>query len=496
MATQTDTTLEGWVTAAHALDTDTQRRILKAVSKAARGNDDDAADALPFVMTAVLAGQNIKAAAVVAVACSRKDRQRREAAAARLATAVAVVGCIRTEGTDAHPLTPTPPAWEDIRPTLKAADRTVLDALAADALTKAAAVNHPDAPRPMRVSVIAAALGCKAPRTAVEGMALRSVGVAAWSRVSVVMTPGPDTLEERGERIMRHVLRRKGTHTVPRSDGARGRIKASNPNAMATQSVRLPVLPREVREAVAARADALGVPASALAGWGATFVGSQDGAAVRAAGYRPVLPVSHARNPSRTLKGVGEGVTWGGGGAYGLGKQETPDALTAAREGRADVRDDIARQATVNAPILARINAPRPVWARGAGRWVPGASAPILAFPTWGVGGSHIRPTWDDAMGKRPDAPAAPAPVRDASDAFRPCGRPVPSTGEGAAPGLPGCGCGARRPGAALAADGAHRLVPCETPKADGTRCGCGSKAGALVSQDGKACHAPRVRRR
>lgn len=495
--TQTDATLAAWVAAAHAVGSDTLARIMREVERCAKGNDDDAADALPHAVIAVAGGAPLTASCVTAVGSMRRRRLTREGKAPAPLADDDAAPAGRTGGPRAAAVATadTRTTWEDVRPTLTAADRGTLDALAEDAAASRSAVFYPDAPRPLRVSVVASALGAKAPRTAAEGAALRSVAVAAWARVSVTLTPGPLTAEERGERIMRYVLRRKGTHTAARSAGARGRIKASDPNVMATQSVRVPVLPKAVRAAVAARADALGVPVSALAGWGATFVGSQDGQAVRAAGYRPVLPTRHAPNPSPTLKGVGQGVVWGGGGAYGLGKRETPDALTAAREGRADARDDDARQATVNADTLARINGPRPVWARGAGAWVPNGSAPTLVMPTWGVGGSHVRPTWADAMGPRPDAPA-PVVTRDGADALRPCSRPVPSTGEGAAPDAPGCGCGARRPGAALAADGAHRLVPCAAPKADGTRCGCGSKAGALVTQDGTPSHAPRVRRR
>lgn len=495
MATQTDKTVAAWVTAAQSLTDAEMRQCMAAVEQCSGGNDDDAADALPFVMTAVAAGQNVKAAAVVAVASARKDRYRREAAAHRVVLSVAAVEGIRTSD-DAHPTTPTPPAWEDVRPTLPMGDRVILDALAADAKASRTGALHPDAPRPLRATVVAAAIGAKAPKTAAQSMALRALPVAAWARVSEIITPGPQTVEERGERIMRYVLRAKGTHAAPRSEGARGRIKASDCNVMATQSVRLPALPREIREAVAARAEDLGVPVSALAGWGATFVGAQDGQAVRAAGYRPVLPVSHARNPSPTLKGVGEGMAWGGGGAYGLGNRETPDALTAAREGRADGREADALMADANAPRLAALNGPRPLWTAKAGgqweggQWVrpDGSETPTptgLRLPF--SGGGWVLPLMADAMPGKDDAPAPLAPAREA-DALRPCARPL-STPEGV-----GCGCGARRKGAPLAEGGAHRLVPCDAPRGD--RCGCGSKAGALVWQAGTPCHAPRARRR
>lgn len=495
MATQTDKTVAAWVTAAKALSEAEMRQCMAAVDSVSGGNDDDAADALPFVMTAVAAGQNVKAAAVVAVSSARKDRFRREAAAHRTVLSVAAVEAIRTEGTDAHPVTPTPPTWEDVRPTLPVADRTVLDALAADAKASRTGALHPDAPRPLRATVVAAAVGAKAPKTAAQSMALRAVPVAAWARVSEAITPGPETVEERGERIMRYVLRSKGTHAAPRSEGARGRIKASDCNVMATQSVRLPALPREVREAVAARAADLGVPVSALAGWGATFVGAQDGEAVRGAGYRPARAVKYAPNPAPALKGVGEGMAWGGGGAYGLGQRETPDALTATREGRADGRIADALTADANAPRLAALNGPRPLWAGQGGAWQGGVwvrpdgsetPAPTgLRLPF--SGGGWVLPLMADAMPQADSTPPAPAPAREA-DALRPCARPL-STPDGM-----GCGCGARRKGAPLADGGAHRLVPCDSPR--GERCGCGSKAGALVWQAGTPCHAPRARRR
>lgn len=540
MTTQTDTTLAGWVDAARAMGTERYAALAHNVSKGSRGNDEVEADALPRAALLYMGRRIVRwegpatregvapmgpewdpardrrimrRACVVAVKNARRDLARREAYR------------------DALPLTPDmdvpedtatrPATWEDIAPTLRPSDRAVLAALAADALTTRTAWAHPDAPRRLPVKVIALALGGKAPRKAAESAALRAGGCLAWAHASLALTPrrmvryvgpetstgrvpmGPETLTMRADRALSYVTRSKGTHLRSGAPVRRPQLKASRRNVFS-----VPLWEGAFSDAFTA---VDGYEARRLQG-PATSDGRlpmAPGGPVRSLGYRPVAATKYAPNPAPRMRGAGEGVPVGLAGGVGLSQRpsvrdvaalashgtfvpwgdgmpamSTVSAVRDARKASAAVDADAdAVTADANAPAILAVNAPRPLWARGEGTWVPASSAPILTMPTWGVGGSHVRGTWADAMGPR-DPGEAPVPERDASP-LRPCARPTP---EG------GCGCGARKAGTPLTASGEHHLVPCETPREG--RCGCGRKAGALTLQEGVWCHLPRVRRK
>lgn len=247
MKLETDTTLTRYATAAARMSGEDVARIMKLTYRHAP-DSDTAADALPFVIPACegrpesewlgIARRTVQSQKRNAL--RRKDRNAIESAVSLDALAAAgwEAAAVATES--------AAPRWEDIRPTLAAEPRAMLDALAADALNRAgqttlfhsrpmvgplregmavwqrptvlvsALVTRPldVSKKPLRATVLAAAIGDSGKLTETKRRKYRAVACEGWGRVSVAQGNATD-------------VRTRTAAAMTYTDPARGRLAAA-----------------------------------------------------------------------------------------------------------------------------------------------------------------------------------------------------------------------------------------------------------------------------
>ena len=306
MRTLTDTTLTDYATAAATLPPGVFADMTRLANRLAT-HEDDAADALPHAVIAVWRNRaNPSAAVARAVQSAARDRLD----SWRVATPTdPAADCYSGPMADrAESAT----YWEDVRDSLTPARRAILDALASDGMSRKAGVsvatgNSRDARLPLRVSVVASALGHAAPRTATDSAAMRSAACVAWGDAATAM----------------------GVRAHFTTDPESGQATPSTPAAAALRYV---TTDRTDRTSFESRCRAMGLPMSAYVKHGFTA----DTGDSRLNGPARALPI---------VPGVSEGMGWGSAGVtYGT-VGETPEAKQAKARTRAVDRNDAAAHA-------------------------------------------------------------------------------------------------------------------------------------------------------
>jgi hypothetical protein len=425
MAEQRDITSE-WVTASAVIGAEQQQRIITQCERRAMGDDDVAAEAVPYATVSVAAGKPLGKAVRWAVAEALRNRAIRNA---RLLSAEALAESGWDPSSEAAEA-PSAPYWEDVAPRLSPTAQRVLGALTVHCLSAPKAYERLAAGTvKINGQTVADAMGLAlAPAGQRKGKqqrkALLRLACSGWAEASLWMHPDPsESAPARASRALRWVRRGRVF-----SDGARGTVRTSE--VRVTQ-----------RGGRLMRADG-GPGAFVPLGGQGTFTAPNDGQAVRSLGYRGAAPVKRIRSP-RITDGAAEGTQWGAAGAVGLPAREVPDALAGQRAARATARDDAARlgwerreQAEALAAEAARIGV------------CPTATDGQCQCPRTRTRGKAVHwvatQSTDDVLSARSKARAR---------------------GEAAPP----------EQGVWV-----HPLTPCESPSADG-RCGCGAKRGALV---------------
>lgn len=518
MRKQTDRTLRLWGEAAKTLTTAEYESLSALVDRLAH-DDVIAGDALPHAAIAVARGVAEGPAAWVAVKSARSDAARKR----KTATDVLDSGALSLDRMtdpatgEAAPIAERPRdpfvSWEDVRGALPARGRTMLDAVAADILTKdrrtgrarreapsalyseqgqAEAVNLTgssatgryvpatdtgrtvsvlsapgayaslDARRPLRPTVLAASVGEPRPRKRADSDALRVEACTAWALASVLMYPGPETVKGRAKRAFLYV-------TQPQRTGS----------GIGSIPWMTDIQKASMRKA----ANHNGMTLAAFCGNGDVFVAPGDLGAtgpVASLRYRPVTRTDWARSP-RVVDAVGEGI------AYGVGSVGLPDRIGLNSE-----RVSVPVLDGDGAPVLDPNGVPVTEWvtvltARGAKTLAVAVEAdrvagdaagivPVSAINRWTPGALRLD-SWTTGIG-RADGERVPGVTERGTFGAYVSANPAARGAVGSQ--------ARRRP-----------LTPCTAPLVDvdgtGARCTCGSKRGALMTDPGRADGAPVV---
>lgn len=451
MRVMTDDTAGRYAAAAAALPADTVREVIRKCERHA-AHTDDSADALPYALIALAdaaasgAILPVSVAVTVALTGARRDRIRRESV-------------VTPTSPDTLPEREVPAresvvTLADALESVPTSDAALLSGVAAQGLERlererlAAAdwkgltgadrfaalwAPVPLTRRALRVGDVARAVGAPVPHSRAASTALRAAACVAWARVSVLVGPGAVVEHQPGGAVTRT---RRAVETV----------EARAARAMAyvtTDAAALAAAYRRERDLVSGATSSTSSPDTLRRlGWVSPVSDPVSGSLTRS------LPEPKKGAPKRSRKGL---VTPSTSSAYAGGLEpRTAHGATVSgdRTGATD-----ARAALVEGKRIEREEA----------------------------------------------AAASHAAHAAAVEQLRPCARPLPAPAATSAAGWWLCGCGATS--AALAAVWpvdpthpvlfAHPLPACPVPLvgADGARCGCGSKRGALVEIDGAHFH-------
>lgn len=430
MRTMTDQTLTDYAAAAATLSAETMRETMRLLTRTAQ-HEDDAADALPHAVIAIAKGVRWETAVHRTLQSAARDR-------------------LRAWGTVAPTAPEDMPEWQPERTTprttledcttLTNGQRTVLGALAADGLARKGALATLGERKPLKVSVVAEALGMPRPRSASASLAMRTAACIAWATASVEMgtarthmVPVPSTGNaprwiSAGDVMARAALAQR--YTQPgRDSGAHGQAvwqEWARPTGLPQSAYRaLGFMPDLYTGDVTATRP---IPEDGLTdGW--TVCEDDDTRMWRL--FRNAAPAVRG-SLATDLVATQAGQRWGAT-AVAYGEQETPLGLAAKRTLRAAQREDVAHAA--HAVALANGQ-------RACSRPIPAPDASLGCVMVCGCGGAKGQP------------------LGEVERSNVTSGRDLPSLWT-------------------------HPLTPCPMPALTdtGARCDCGRKRGALVPQ-------------